>query len=230
VRIGRQTRQLIFKNLQPYNPLWIVSLPGGTQFYNATEPDELSFAIEYPASEIEKQMVNNLYEKPLRRYQMYLFCAIMFIAGGLLANMEGVIEELSNETYKPSACCMISAIQACGRYGIAYHFCSLLICGFVYLTIAAVRLTVQHWVKLYTVSTRLNAMHAGHNLSVYHTPYFCFLAVSFLPFVSYAVTYFRVPCGLIKRPKLVNPTVHHEITPEQIRRQSVVIRGRQVPL
>jgi len=47
----------------------------------------------YPASEIEKLLVNNLYQKAARNCQLYLICAVLFIFGGMLSNLEGVIYE-----------------------------------------------------------------------------------------------------------------------------------------
>ena len=49
--------------------------------------------IDYEASKIENLLVNNLYQKAARNCQLYLICSVLFIFGGMLSNLEGIIYE-----------------------------------------------------------------------------------------------------------------------------------------
>ena len=117
----RRIRQAFFKGRQLFNPVWIIAKPGkfSSDFFNATGPVN-TFGDEYSASETERVMANHLYEVPLRRFQLYFLAAILFVTGGLLANLEGLVEEIESKGGKDSEWCCIAVIQSCGKYGITY--------------------------------------------------------------------------------------------------------------
>jgi len=278
---SRTTRQITYIEARGSIPIQTATSAYSNVF--VTVNIETGWVDIYNHNEIEDLMASKLNQGPAINFKLYMIACCLFVTGGILANMEGVLTEkykglsadeyqrqvglstncqhppnLYNPTILPNATnlqnptnhqnlpqlgqnvpqnifqlnsaddiidnsnqtnlqnpidlqyqvdqaptsCFKKLTHLMCRYGIFYHFGTILLALLALMLTISFVILLQVWARTNSVNT-LRPASSANNLTMANPEYLFYLLIQLLPLVAYGITACSVPCGSVGfKPKM----------------------------